>query len=132
MEAGNRVGMKDFSRLIRQKRIIKSLTLRELAGRSGISPSYLGRIERGERFPSAGVLKKIAGPLDLNVNEMFTLAGYLPPQFNNKPGLQYNSSGGELDPYVSWILSQEPIEVQRAVISILAVVKSAYKAKSFN
>lgn len=132
MEVGNCMRMKDFGRLIRQKRIMMSLTLRELADRSGISPSYLGRIERSERFPSAGVLKKIAGPLDLNVNELFILAGYLPPQSNNKSEPQFDNSDGELDPYVSWILSQEPIEVQRAVISILAVVKSAYKAKSFN
>ncbi len=109
-----------------------SLTLQELADRSGISPSYLGRIERSERFPSAGVLKKIARPLNFDINELFTLAGYLPPQSNNKSELQSNSSDGELDPYVYWILSQEPIEVQRAVISILAVVKGAYKAKSLN
>lgn len=108
------------------------MTLRELADRSGISPSYLGRIERSERFPSAGTLKKIAGPLNLDINKLFTFAGYLPSQSNNKYEPQFVNSDGELDPYVSWILSQEPIEVQRAVISILAVVKSAYKAKSFN
>lgn len=109
-----------------------SLTLQELADRSGISPSHIGRIERGERFPSAGVLKKIARPLNFNVNELFTLAGYLPPQSGYKSELQYNSIDCGLDPYVSWILSQEPVEVQRAVISILAVVKGAYKAKSLN
>jgi len=109
-----------------------SLTLQELADRSGISPSYLGRIERGERFPSAGVLKKIAGPLNLNINELFTLAGYLPPQSDYKTEQRSNADNGGLDPYVSWILSQEPIEVQRVVVSILAVAKGAYKAKSLN
>ena len=109
-----------------------SLTLQELAGRSGISPSYLGRIERGERFPSAGVLKKIARPLNLNINELFTLAGYLPQQSDNKTELQSNSIDCGLDPYVSWILSQEPIEVQRAVTSILTIVKGAYKVKRLN
>ncbi len=132
MEVGNCMRIKDFGRLIRQKRIIKSLTLRELADRSGISPSYLSRIERSERFPSAGTLKKIAGPLNLDINELFTFADYLPSQSNNKYEPQFGNSDGELDPYVSWILSQEPIEVQRAVISILAVVKSAHKAKCFN
>jgi transcriptional regulator with XRE-family HTH domain len=109
-----------------------SLTLQELADRSGISPSYIGRFEHGERFPSAGVLKKIAKTLNFNINELFSLAGYLPPRSDYRPGLQSNSIDCGLDPYVSWILSQEPVEVQRAVISILAVVKGAYKAKSLN
>ena len=113
----------DISRLIRQKRIMMSLTLQKLADRSGISPSYLGRIERSERFPSAGVLKKIARPLNFNINELFALAGYLPPQSNYKSELKYNNSNGGLDPYVSRILSQEPLEVQRAVISILVLLK---------
>lgn len=121
-----------INRLIRQKRIMMSLTLQELADRSGISPSYIGRIERGERFPSAGILKKIAEPLNFNINELLSLAGYLPPQSDNKSKLQSNSIDCGLDPYVSWILSQEPVEVQRSVISILTVVKSAYKAKSLN
>jgi len=121
-----------ISRLIRQQRIMMSLTLQELAEKSGISPSYLGRIERSERFPSAGVLKKIARPLNFNINELFALAGYLPPQSGYKIGLKSKKSNGGLDPYVSWMLSQESLEVQRAVISILAVVKSAYKAKNLN
>ncbi len=108
------------------------MTLQELADRSGISPSYLGRIERGERFPSAGVLNKIARPLNFNISELLALAGYLPPQSDSKSELKSNNSDGGLDPYVSWILSQEPLEVQRAVISILAVVKGACKAKSLN
>jgi len=109
-----------------------SLTLQELADRSGISPSYLGRIERGERFPSAGILKKIARSLDFNINELFTLAGYLPLQSDYKSEMKSNNSDSGLDTYVSWVLSQEPVDVQRAVISILTVVKSAYKAKSLN
>ena len=122
----------DLGEIIRRQRVMMSLTLQELADRSDISPSYIGRIERGERFPSAGVLKKIARPLNFNINELFILAGYLPPQSGYKSELQSNSIDCGLDPYVSWILSQEPVEVQRAVISILAVVKGAYKAKSLN
>ena len=100
-----------------------SLTLQKLADRSGISPSYLGRIERSERFPWAGILRKIARPLNFNINELFALAGYLPPQSNYKSELKSNNSNGGLDPYVSRILSQEPLEVQRAVISILVLLK---------
>jgi transcriptional regulator with XRE-family HTH domain len=50
---GNNLG-----RLLKQRRVMIPLTLRELATISGTSPSYLGRMERGERFPSASILRK--------------------------------------------------------------------------
>jgi len=46
---------------------------------AGVSASHLGRIERGERFPSGSVLRRIAGPLGFEEDELFTLAGYLCP-----------------------------------------------------
>ena len=119
---------KDFGRLIRQQRMMIPLTLQELAVRSGVSQSHLGRIERGERFPSASTLQKIAEPLNLDVNELFILASYLPPQSENISGSQSNYKGGQLDPYVSWLLAQEPPGVQRAVIGILSIIKSISQA----
>jgi len=91
---------------------------------SGVSPSHLGRIERGERFPSAHILRRIAKPLGFDENDLFTLAGYLSPQ---SPGIaeavpSYNCEG--LDPYVARVLSQETVEVQRTVIGILTILKS--------
>ncbi|MBI2848431.1 MAG: helix-turn-helix transcriptional regulator [Chloroflexi bacterium] len=49
--------------IIRKQRVLASLTLQELATTSTVSASHLGRIERGERFPSARILRKIARPL---------------------------------------------------------------------
>lgn len=92
--------------------------------RSGVSSSHLGRIERGERFPSAGTLKKIAKPLNIDVNELFILAGYLPPQSANIVG--------QLDPYVARLLSQESPEVQRAVIGILSLLKGISQVSNRN
>jgi len=123
---------KDFGRLIRQQRIMIPLTLQELAVRSGVSQSHLGRMERGERFPSARILQKIAKPLDLDVNELFILAGYISPQPDNISEAQSDYKGGQLDPYVSWLLAQEPLEVQRAVIGILSVMKGISQANSQN
>ena len=97
------------------------LTLQELARASGVSASHLGRIERGERFPSARILRKIAQPLGTSESELLTLAGYLSPQ----PATEAETpSVGQLDPYVAAVLSQEPMEVQRAVVTILSVLKS--------
>jgi transcriptional regulator with XRE-family HTH domain len=111
--------------IIRQQRVTIPLTLQELADQAHVSPSHLGRIERGERFPSARILRKIARPLGFEEDELFTLAGYLSPQPGtvSEAGPGY-SGGGRLDPYVSKILAQEPVEVQHAIIGILSVLKS--------
>jgi len=114
--------------IIKQQRISLPLTLQGLAAKSGVSASHLGRIERGERFPSAHILQKIAKPLFFEEDELFTLAGYLSPQTTMvaEKGLGY--SGERVDPYVARVLSQEPVEVQRAVIGILTILKSIAKS----
>ncbi len=114
--------------LIRQQRVSIPLTLQELASLSGTSPSHLGRVERGERFPSARILRKIAKPLGFEENELFTLAGYLSPQPSTNSEAQPSYSGGQLDTYVSRVLAQEPVEIQRAVIGILSILKSIAKS----
>ena len=113
--------------IIKQQRISLSLTLQELAGRSGVSASHLGRIERGERFPSAHILQKIAKPLAFEEDELFTLAGYLSPQSPMIAEKTPPYGSDRLDPYVARVLAQEPIETQRAVIGILTILKSIAK-----
>jgi transcriptional regulator with XRE-family HTH domain len=80
----------NLGRILKQQRVSLPLTLRELSSMSGVSASHLGRIERGERFPSGSVLRKIAGPLGFEEDELFTLAGYLSPQH---PGLAESRQG---------------------------------------
>jgi transcriptional regulator with XRE-family HTH domain len=111
----------NLGKILKQQRVMVPLTLQELARASGVSPSYLGRIERGERFPSAHVLRKIAQPLGFGEGELLTLAGYLSPQ---PPTEAERPIVGQLDPYVAAVLSQEPVEVQRAAVTILSVMKS--------
>jgi len=119
---------KNLGRILKQRRLMIPLTLRKLADISGISSSHLGRIERGERFPSASVLRKIAKPLGFEESELFSLAGYLSsPSAGIEEG-NADYSGGQLDPSVSKILSQEPVEVQHTVIGILSILKSVAKA----
>lgn len=112
-----------LGRILKQRRLLTGLTLRRLGAASGLSSSHLGRIERGERFPSGHVLRKVARSLDFQEGELFTLAGYLSPRPSGEEhGL------GRLDPYVSSVLSQESVEVQRAVIGILSILKSIARA----
>ncbi|MFB0559446.1 MAG: helix-turn-helix domain-containing protein [Dehalococcoidales bacterium] len=115
---------------IKQHRITLSLTLQELAAASGVSASHLGRIERRARFPSANILRKIAKPLGFEEDELFILARYLSPKFpmiaeKNPP---YTSK--RLDPTVARVLAEEPVEVQRAVVGILVILKSIAKGLS--
>ena len=118
---------KNLGRILRQQRLMIPMTLRELAIKSGISMSHLGRIEKGERFPSASVLQKLAGPLGFEESELFYLAGFLspPPSGIAEQGPVYTSYN--LDPYVGKVLSQEPVEVQRIVLAVLGILKSIAK-----
>ena len=118
----------DLGTMIKQQRVMVPLTLQELAAEAGISASHLGRIERGERFPSARILRKIAKPLGFEEGELFTLAGYLSPRLPNMAEEGPAYSGRQLDPYVARMLAQEPVEVQRSVIGILTILKSIAKS----
>ncbi len=115
----------NLGRLIKQQRVMSELTLRELSDKSGVSPSHLGRIERGERFPSASILRKVAKPLGFDEAELFTLADYLSPPSASEDDSKTHF--GKLDPYVAKVLSEEPVEVQRTVIAILTILKSVAK-----
>jgi len=118
----------ELGKIIKQQRITVPLTLQELTAKSGVSSSHLGRIERGERFPSAHVLRKIARPLGFEEDELLTLAGYLSPQPRRIAEESPGYSGRRVDPYVARVLAQEPVDVQRAVIGILSILKSLSKS----
>lgn len=113
-----------IGRILKDQRVSRPLTLQQLAAKTRVSASHLGRIERGERFPSAHVLKRMARPLGFDENELFTIAGYLSPQADSKAEAVPSFSGGQLDPYVARMLSQETVEVQRAVVGILTILRS--------
>ena len=100
---------RDLATIIKRQRISIPLTLRKVSSLSGVSLSHLGRIESGERFPSANILRKIAKPLGFEENELFMLAGYL----SNKPPLEIEGHEDRhnkgLDTYVANALAQEPV-----------------------
>jgi len=97
------------------------LTQKDLARAAGVSPSCLARLESGHRFPSARILHKIANPLGFNEVELFTFTGYIATQ---SPGTADTGVHlGNLDPVVAWVLSQEPIEAQRAMLTIFSALK---------
>ncbi len=120
----------DLGKILKQRRLMIPMTRRELSAKSGVSPAHLSRIERGDRFPSGRVLGKIAEPLGFEEVELFTLAGYLSPQPSSEAGGECYRR--KLDPYVASVLSQEPGQIQRAVVTILTILKSMAKANDYN
>ncbi len=73
----------DFGTYIRQKRTQlnacdKNYSLRKVATRIGIKPTYLSKIERGELAPpSETVIVKLAEDLDQNPDILLAMAGKL-------------------------------------------------------
>lgn len=67
-----------FGEYLRTLREEQRLSLREVERLSGVSSSYLGLIERGQRpVPGAEILKKLAPVYDVPVRDLLNAAGYL-------------------------------------------------------
>lgn len=49
----------NFAKELKLRRLTKGLTMVQLAKLSGVSPSHIGRIERGERAPSYSIAVKL-------------------------------------------------------------------------
>lgn len=111
-------GSNEIGKTLEQRRLSLELTLRELADKSGVSASHLSRIEKGERFPSGHILRKLAKPLKLDESLLMTIAGYLPESSE-----EHVYKG--LDPYVAKVLSEESVHVQQTVAALLTVLKGA-------
>jgi len=70
--------VENFGEYLRTLRLEQKLSLREAEKLSGVSNSYLGLIERGQRpIPGADILKKLAPVYDVPVRDLMRSAGYL-------------------------------------------------------
>ena len=59
-------------------RLVRGYSLKDVAGRSGLSAGYIQKIERGEiKEPSPHRLRRIAGALDYSYPQLLVLAGYV-------------------------------------------------------
>jgi transcriptional regulator with XRE-family HTH domain len=65
---------------IRERRLERRITLRELARRVEVSAPYLTDLEAGRRHPSPEVLQRIAAALELAVAELEALDTRLSPE----------------------------------------------------
>ncbi|CAJ1587500.1 XRE family transcriptional regulator [[Mycobacterium] wendilense] len=61
-----------MSGLVRAVRQQRGMTLDELAAGTGLTKSYLSKVERGQSVPSVAAALKIAGALDVDVAQLFS------------------------------------------------------------
>lgn len=73
---------------LRERREAVGLTLRALARRVEIDPSYLSRVEQGAVPPSEQLLRALAPHLDLGLDEILLLAGRLPESLQHLVALE--------------------------------------------
>ena len=59
------------------RRLRGGLSLRDVNRITGVSSSYLSKIERGERPPGANLLRKLAFAYNLNAEDLIRQAGHL-------------------------------------------------------
>lgn len=66
--------------LIRSARTAQGISALELAQRTGIADTSIGRIERGDiAAPRPDLLKSLADALDLELADLYAAAGYVQP-----------------------------------------------------
>ncbi|OGI18694.1 MAG: hypothetical protein A2255_02395 [Candidatus Melainabacteria bacterium RIFOXYA2_FULL_32_9] len=65
--------LKQFAKRLKKLREDRALSQEELALKSNLDRTYIGRIERAERNPSLKSLYKIAVALDLSLPELVDL-----------------------------------------------------------
>ena len=65
---------------LREQRLTKKLSLRQLSAIAGISNPYLSQIERGVKRPSAEILQQIAKGLSISAETLYVQAGLLDPK----------------------------------------------------
>lgn len=76
-----------FGDVVRARRTELGIGLNDLAGRLGISPGYLSRIERNlDKPPSDEIVQRVAAILGIPLDALFVEAQRLPPDMRKDMG----------------------------------------------
>ena len=63
-----------FGKRVKTLRLRSRLSQEDFADQAGVDSSYLGKVERGERNPSLGVIARIAKAFNMTLAELFVAA----------------------------------------------------------
>jgi transcriptional regulator with XRE-family HTH domain len=75
----------ELGRKLKQERLRRGLTLKDIENRVGISATHLSEVERGKSSPTVGVLDKIARALGTRSSLLIEMASG-PPFSHTRPG----------------------------------------------
>src|ERR1700748_1622456 len=81
---------------VRARRDAMSLSLRDLADRSGVSAQMLSQVERGETSPTLAVAAKIAAGLEMTLSQLLRLDEGQHVAVSRAAGLRSSRRGGHL------------------------------------
>lgn len=96
----------EFGQYLKALREAKKITMRELDKRSGVSHSYISKMESGAKgIPSADILKKLHGPLGVSLTELMTKAGHISEGEINQSISSSNFLDEMIRDYVQLLLS---------------------------
>lgn len=70
VDSGQEGGARRIEARLRAARLERGVSVRELARRAGVSPSYASAIERGHARPAVAVLQKLTAGLGLTLNSL--------------------------------------------------------------
>ncbi|WP_084349220.1 helix-turn-helix domain-containing protein [Janibacter limosus] len=134
---GNNLG--DY---LREQRLTKKLSVRQLSAIAGISNPYLSQIERGVKRPSAEILQQIAKGLSISAETLYVQAGLLDPKESvpetsattraaiaSDPALTSRQRQTMLEIYESFVGTAAPAAPKRAATKS-AATKTTAKKKS--
>ena len=98
---------------LREQRRSAQLSLRQLAEQAGVSNPYLSQVERGLRRPSAEVLNKIAGALQISAEHLYIRVGLLD---EDSAALPATVTAIQADPALTGRQRQSLLEIYQAFV----------------
>jgi len=106
---------------IRNLRQRAGLSLRRLADAARVSPSYLSRVERGLVPPSDGLVRAVAAELHVECEELFLLAGRVPPAWRKAIGTAPSRVTQHLQAALADSVAEVPASYGRTVVAFAGV-----------
>lgn len=64
----NQTNGMELGRRVKQLRLQKGMTLKEIEAKVGVSATHVSEVERGKTSPTVGALSKIAAALEVNAS----------------------------------------------------------------
>jgi len=89
--------------LLREARLEKKLTLRELAFRVGFDAAYIGNIEHGKQRGSVAILVKLANALDLVPEAVLQKAGIIDRDWKSVSDVETDLDTREFHRLKPWV-----------------------------